>query len=129
MCYILIIFVLFSLYAFYFEYKEYDHPFLKYDNKEYKENKQILKSIENCGNYDLKSIKWRIVFLASMASLVLLMIFVKKGFYTNKENIMIFSCIFISLYFVWTLCTKRISNRFIGLNKKFVDKIKEKINV
>ena len=60
------------------------------------------QKLKNCINYDIKTVKWRRIFIPTIFSTFLVYIFALKRFPTAKEFILSASVIFIPFYFSYT---------------------------
>lgn len=98
---IYIIFIMIIIFAIYKETREYNDSFIlgKY-NKTHNITK-ILENIKICMSYDLKTIKWRNVFITSFISTIILFLIVFARFPSSKELLLFVIIIFLSITFMW----------------------------
>jgi len=95
--FLLIVVLFFVCFAIRSEIIEYNDAFVKCKPKT-KDNLKIIKyKIENCLDYDLKTIKWRRVVIST----ILCIIIIFRKLPSSKEFLLYFFIIFITFYTSW----------------------------
>jgi Ca2+/H+ antiporter len=98
---IAVVIIVLFFYALFFEIREQKHAYIRGNTSSRDDIKKSLQKIDICLSYDLKTIKWRRCFIATVIIIVLLFVFVKENEVTSKNVLLHFTIIFTVIYLVW----------------------------
>ena len=125
---IAVIVVFFCFYAFFLELREKNHSYIKGKASSNDDVKKSLRKIDICLSYDLKTIKWRRCFLATIIIMVLLFVFVKDSEITPKNVLLYFTVIFTVMYISWRNYAKITGEDVYRIGRENIDRLLTTIN-
>lgn len=121
------IFLFFSIYAIYREYTEHDDAFTKNKVRVKDSIWSSLRKLENCLDYDKKTIKWRRTLIATLISMILLFGVFHRRSPSSKEFIIHFFFIFVVFYVMWQNYSDRTASGAVLYGRENIDNIKRQL--
>lgn len=109
------------------EYTEYDDPIKPYiPTTEKVSISRLLYNLENCVEYEGKTIKWRRTLLTTFVIILLFGIFTQK-IPSAKDLLLSFLIIFTPFYLMWGTYSKRTSGDAVKCCKENIKNIKSQL--
>jgi hypothetical protein len=119
--------IFFAIFALYREYHDHDDAFTYHKAVEKDSIFSSLTKVENCLNYDQKTIKWRRILLTTLLSILLLFGIFHQRFPTAKELLIYFFFIFVVFYMNWQHYVKRTASGAVIYGRENIANIRKQI--
>lgn len=119
--------IFFAIFALYREYLDHDDPFTYHKAVEKDSIFSSLTKVENCLNYEQKTIKWRRILLSTLLSILLLFGIFHQRFPAAKELLVYFFFIFVVFYMNWQHYTKRTASGAVIYGRENIANIRKQI--